>query len=283
MSIHTAEQSIGSGFATSVAVSGGQRVVDRLPLLAHHRGRHPDLVVKWNDMQSAPASVDVAVHLHGHSGSGEQMDLVRDKLPRSGLDWFDLTDPLGRSRSAATVFLLPRGHYTGTNGGKGYEFPALLPSGALPALIATGLAEFGGAAGVATPAMGRLILTAHSGGGNALMQLLHRLHDPDEIHVFDALYFQVDPLIAWTTRHIAADCRLESPRSALRVLHRAGTGAQSRRVGDAIAQAIQFNGCDPAVRRRYRVERTSIPHPDIPRHYGWRLFLDPATDVPDLI
>jgi hypothetical protein len=274
-----AEQNVGSGFAMNVAVSGGQHVVDRLPLLAHHRGSHPDLVVKWNDMQSAPASVDVAVHLHGHSGNGEQMDITRDKLPRSGLDWFDLTNPLGRFRSTPTVFLLPRGHYTGTNGGKGYEFPALLAAGALNALIAAGVAEFAAAAGVPRPTMQRLILTAHSGGGNALMQLLQRHCDADEIHVFDALYFRADPLIEWVTRHITSDCLLAAPRGALRVLYRSGTGEQSRRVGDA----IQNGPCGAAVARRYRVERTTIGHPDIPRHYGWRLFLDPSSDVPDVI
>ena len=52
------------------------------------------------------------------------------------------------------------------------------------------LKRFAAKLGGATPRVGRLILTAHSGGGAALLKILEH-HDPHQVHMFDALYQEV--------------------------------------------------------------------------------------------
>jgi hypothetical protein len=251
--------------AAGAAVPAGRLVVDRLPLLAGHAGTHPDLVLTWNAMTGPPA-VDTVVHLHGYSGRGRAMSLVRDKEPISGLDFADPATPASAGRRSPTLLILPRGNFAGGRSGMAYTFPALLPPGALAALITDALARFGAQTGVHAPA-GRLILTAHSGGGAALMAIL-RHTDPDEVHAFDALYTDPMPLIEWARR------RAVRPGGALRVLYRAGEGTarNSERVHRALA------GLD---RTRYRVERATVGHNAIPRRFGALLLADPTAALSD--
>ena len=241
----------------------GRVVVDRLALLARHRGQPPDLVLRWNPMPT-DAVVDVVVHLHGHSASGLRMNLAQEIEPRSGLDLADPARPSSPGRSTPTLLVLPRGHFYGGRSGHGYSFPALTAPGALTALVDESMRRFAAATG-AHPRRGRLILTAHSGGGAALMSILGHL-DPDEVHTFDALYGDPGPLIGWATRHQAQG------RGALRVLFRPGepTAANSRRVLVALRRGD----------RRFRVEQTSVAHGLIPRTFGWRLLADAGADLP---
>ena len=67
-------------------------------------------------------------------------------------------------RTSPTLLVLPRGNYFGGHSGRGYGFPALHPPGALQALVDDAVARFAAQVG-GQPALGRLILTAHSGGG----------------------------------------------------------------------------------------------------------------------
>jgi hypothetical protein len=258
---------------SAATVAAGRLVVQQLPLLRKHAGTPPDLVLSWNAMASPPA-VDVVVHLHGHSPRGRAMRLDRDMVPVSGLD---LADPGGTSagRTSPTLLVLPRGHFYGGRSGRGYTFPALQPPGAIDELVAQALRLFGERTGVRAP-RGRLVLTAHSGGGASLMRIL-RSADPDEVHTFDALYTDPTPLIEWARRRIA---RREG---ALRVLYRPGepTAPNSRSVRAALTRALR--DADPALRRRFRVEATRVPHMRIPPTFGWRLLADPAADLPDLV
>lgn len=244
-------------------VAAGRLVVDHVPQLAGHQGAGPDLLLRWNAMPGT-ATVDVVVHLHGHSSHGRQMHLVRDKAPISGLDLVDPEHPATAGRTTPTLVVLPRGHFYGGRSGHGYSFPALTSPGAMKALVETALRRFAAASGV-RPTRGRLILTAHSGGGSPLMTILGHL-DPDEVHTFDALYSDPKPLIAWARRRQAAGS------GALRVLFRPGeqTAPNSLRVADAIGSASP----------RFRVERTNVPHLAIPRTYGWQLLADPGADLP---
>jgi uncharacterized protein DUF2272/tail lysozyme len=243
--------------------SGGRLVVARLPQLASHRGTGPDLVLRWGAMPGA-ATVDVVVHLHGFSGRGVRMSLVDDKEPRSGLDLADPAHPATRGRRRPTLLVLPRGHFHGGRSGHGYSFPALTPPGALSRLVDDALRRFAAQTGVRAT-RGKLILTAHSGGGAALMSILRHL-DPDEVHTFDALYNDPAPLIAWVRRRRAAGT------GALRVLFRPGEGtaANSLRVAAALGSG------SPS----FRVEQTRVPHNDIPRTFGWRLLADSSADLP---
>ncbi|WP_337323623.1 phage tail tip lysozyme [Kribbella sp. CCNWLW197] len=210
------------------------------------------------------ATVDVVVHLHGHSRRGRAMHLVRDIAPVSGLDLADPLHPSTAGRTRPTLLVLPRGHFYGGRTGRGYSFPALEPPGAMTKLVDEALRRFGAASGVRAT-RGRLILTAHSGGGASLMAILRHL-DPDEVHTFDALYGDPAPLIAWARR------RQASGSGALRVLFRPGepTERNSLRVAAALGTGSA----------RFRVEQTGVSHMAIPQTYGWRVLADADADLP---
>lgn len=252
------------GVRGAAGTAPGRLVVGRLPMLSAHAGTPPDLVLKWNAM-ARPTRIDVVIHLHGHSGRGRAMRLPRDMEPISGLDFAEPTAPHTAGRTAPTLLVLPRGHYYGGRSGRGYTFPALEPPGAVRALADEALARFGAVTGVRAP-LGRLILTAHSGGGASLMKIL-RHTDPEEVHTFDALYGDPKPLITWARR------RIERGSGALRVLYRPGekTAGNSEKVAAAVR---------PAGARRFRVESTRVGHGAIPRRYGWRLLADAGADLP---
>src|SRR4029453_159967 len=114
----------------------------------------------------------------------------------------------GQGRTRPTLTVLPRGNNTGikqTNGPyNAYTFPALVTKTGLTDLIQVALERFASEVGGSAPRVGRLILTAHSGGGRALLQIL-KYHDPHQVHVFDALYWSPDPLIAWARKRIEKD------------------------------------------------------------------------------
>ena len=115
----------------------------------------------------------------------------------------------GSARTRPTLTVLPRGDDTGLKQPKGklniYRFPALVAKGGLDKLIKFSLERFAKEVGTASPpGIARLILTAHSGGGAALMAILGD-HDPDQVHVFDALYGNPDPLIDWAAKRIRRD------------------------------------------------------------------------------
>ncbi|WP_037499896.1 S8 family serine peptidase [Sphingomonas jaspsi] len=254
--------------------SAGQETVEHVPLLASHRGTSPDLLLRWNDMPAGTSRVDVVVHLHGFSGHGAAMRIDRDKLPISGLDFFDPDHPGSTGRTAPTLCIMPRGNYYGGRTHMGYDFPALFASGAFNALIRFALERFAASAGIANAQPGRVILTGHSGGGAAIMRLLAE-NDPDEIYCFDALYNNPAPLIRW------AQDRLSSGRgatSALRIMFREGEGTarNSHAVAAAIAPALAGH---PDLAARFRAEPVPVQHNDIPRRFGWRLLADATADL----
>ncbi|MHC6591686.1 glucosaminidase domain-containing protein [Arthrobacter sp. C152] len=247
-------------------LAAGRLVVDHLPQLRAHRGTSPDLLLKWNAMPAGVQKVDVVVHLHGYSGKRGKMNIVRDKEPASGLDFADPGQPGTPGRTAPTLAVLPRGHYFGGASGSGYSFPELTKPGALQNLVATALAAFNRETGCsASP--GRLILTAHSGGGAPLMAIL-RHTDPDEVHSFDALYSDPAALIEWARRRVAGGS------GALRVVYR--PGEPTARNSERVARALKTAGAPAS----FRVESTHVPHNDIPRRFGWRLLSDAASPLP---
>ncbi|WP_433684769.1 glycoside hydrolase family 73 protein [Nocardia sp. CA-119907] len=248
------------------AVSPGRLIVPRHPLLQSHAGTPPDVLIEWNGMVQ-PSVVDVVVHLHGYSGHGAVMNIVEHKKPISGLDFADPDHPAAVGRTTPTVLILPRGHHQPKGRYENparYTFPALLPPGALQQLIDDALARFAAATG-AVVRRNRLILTAHSGGGAALMAILGHT-DPDEVHIFDALYNDPKPLIDWVRR------RMTAGTGALRIVYRPGEG--TARHSERVAAVVR-----PACSPNYRVERTSLPHNDIPRRFGWQLLTDASADL----
>lgn len=273
---------------TPTAIRAGRLEVPRVPLLARHKGRSPDLVLRWNDMPTVPREIDVVVHLHGYSFA--TMTLPKHMEVWSGLDLSPVDGASGAGRSRPTLTVLPRGHFTGVKVGRiyRYTFPALTTRDGLSTLVKVALAQFSDRTGGVTPTVGRLILTAHSGGGAPLMQILRNqaeqgLPGPDEVHVFDGLYQDPTPLAEWATRRIAADRRAalsgSAPASAMRVFFGPSTRTFSLRLERALAAPI--GDATAPVRDRYRVESSRLGHWQIARQYGWRVLADPGVDVPD--
>jgi D-alanyl-D-alanine carboxypeptidase len=275
---------------TEATVTAGRLQIDSAPPLSAHKGTPPDLILHWNDMASVPDVVDIVVHLHGFSKHGVRMRLDVDKEPDSGLDFTDPAAPGTVGRTRPTLGILPRGaHIEGSK----YDFPALQTSAGLDALIDYALAQFATAVGAATMSRGRFLLTAHSGGGKTLASVLS-FADPDEVHVFDALYWSADSLIRWVRRRLARDIAAVGnsgaapvDAGACRVVftepppEKNGTKPQSLAVHRALQKVwASSTGAESVLGSRYRVQRTGVGHPDIPRRYGWRLLADAGVTLP---
>jgi N-acetylmuramoyl-L-alanine amidase/D-alanyl-D-alanine carboxypeptidase len=273
-------------FAGEVAAGGvpaGRLELDSVPLLSRHRGKPPDMVLRWNDMTSPPEEIDVVVHLHGYARGG--MTLPRGIEPFAGLDLAPVDGAEGQGRARPTLTVLPRGHDTGVKNKSGlyrYTFPQLVGKDDLPRLIAFALERFAAAVGGAAPRVARLILTAHSGGGAPLLAIL-RHHDPHEVHVYDALYQDAGALAAWARGRLRGDRAAVDggggPAGALRVFYGRYTRSHSRAVQRALADDLREAPSE--LRDRYRVESSTLGHWQIPRQYGWRMLADPGADVPN--
>jgi subtilisin family serine protease len=261
----------------SAPVVPGRLVIDTVPLLASHRGTHPDLILHWNAMPDGVALVDIAIHFHGWAANGESMRLDVDKEPKSGLDFSNPLDPADPTpgRSRPTLCILPRGNYIS---GRAYNHPALVTPTGLQDLISFSLGRFKDATG-AQPAIGQLILTAHSGGGAGLMGAL-RHNVPDEVHAFDALYGPADRLVGWAQKRIQAEAG-GGETGALRILFRDGedTAANSRAVAQALAPLLASSSV-PGIADRYRAQATTVRHCDIPARFGWLLLANAAAPLP---
>jgi hypothetical protein len=257
----------------STTIAGGELALSSVPLLAQHAGAPPALFLRWNDM-TLDGEIDVVVHLHGNSRRGKAMDLLKEKVPVSGLD------PQRRQRP--TLCVLPHGHFDGTS----YEFPALITPDGLGNLILFAIEQFAVTNNLTVqPVRKRLILTAHSHGGRALEQILKNSSiDPDEIHVFDATYdfkgLGINPLRNWADRHITQDkiSAAGTELGALRVIFFPNTGTQAKAL--ELQQFLNFAiPWGSVLDRRYRVEKTTEPHPTIPKRFGGFLLADTAADL----
>jgi hypothetical protein len=255
-------------------IAPGERYLSATPVLRGHAGTQPDLLLRWNDIPPEVASIDVAVHLHGFSQQGGDMQLA-EKAPRSGLDL------AGRARP--TLAVLPRGNWIRRTW---YDFPALLDGG-LDELVDYAVAQFAEGRRVAVD---RLILTAHSGGGMpAVDAIAAAARKPDELHIFDGLYGR-DPALGDPLRGIEVvdgwlgeRFRHEPKRpGALRIVYiEQQTGPFSRAVAALIGKHLKTPEPDLAasLAKRYRVERSAVPHAYVAAVCGPWLLADPAADL----
>lgn len=281
----------GLGLALGEVVGSGRAAVTT-PVLSGHGPHSPNLVLKWNVSPANFTSVDVVVHFHGHTGL-PVADVLANKEGISGVDF------TAASRPRPTLALIPRGHFFGGRHNNGYDFPAVTAAGGLAALTRGGLDEF--ATGqLSQPAGslsgGRLVLTAHSGGGAALLQVM-RQADPDEVHLFDALYQSADVVSRWAVRRLLADAAAlagmpeadwegwaAASGGAMRAvfLPTSDTTPHNTRLHQDVWCALQTVS-NPAVRaclaRRYRVEQTRVAHEDIPGRFGPPLLADAGADL----
>jgi hypothetical protein len=232
--------------------------------------------------------------------------LPRDIEPLSGLDFRNPEDPADATsaRTRPTLGVLPRGTLAGPESLRRYTFPTLTTSTGVKELIDLALDALASRLGLAQrPRQARLILTAHSGGGAALLAAL-RYVDPDEIHLFDALYgsprSDYPHFIRWFQAHIRRD------QAAVVGLSGAALAAYMRERGSAlravyhpvppihgrpaphVVQALELDGLlraalgGPAgvLNPWYSMQRTTVVHCDIPRRYGWRLLANAAAALP---
>ncbi len=257
-------------------LAAGEVFLSDTPVLRGHAGTQPDLLLRWNAIPPEAAAIDVVVHLHGFSQQGGAMPLA-EKVSRSGLDLSGRTRP--------TLALLPRGNWIRHTW---YDFPALLDGG-LGRLVDHAVEQFAARTRATVPAVDRLIVTAHSGGGMpAVDAIAAARRAPDELHVFDGLYGRDpsagDPLAgldlvdAWLGERLAREP--ERP-GALRVVYiERQTGPFSRAVGRLIERhlAAAAPGLAPILKPRYRVEPSAVPHAYVAAVCGPVLLTDPGAD-----
>lgn len=104
---------------------------------------------------------------------------------------------------------------------------------------------------------------------------------PDEIHLFDAMYYTPPALLAWITRHIASEDAASAGTSAFRMFFTAGasTTGHANEIATRVRRDLHAATNTSALAPYFRVERTGVPRIAIPRTYGWRLLADASADV----
>ena len=275
----------------------------RVDPLRGHAGSGANLFLRWNNVPIDARTVDVVVHLHGYISAVPNADTLIELARRSGLDLSGRTRP--------TLAILPRGrritpaevreHQERLNKqprkpgmapkrarNDVYTFPALTRDDGkgLESLVSGALVWFGGQVGRRDGQpfqLGRLILTAHSGGGAALNMLVaahtrRRVCNPDEVHVFDGLYGEATGLKSWVSARLATDGRrssgdeMRAQDGSLRVFYN-GTRYWSEDLAKSLpSRAHQLWPW-------YRVECTTVTHLEIPNKYGPPLLRDRAADL----
>ena len=273
---------------------------------------------RWNvDAATAPGStVEVVVYLHGYSTEPDDARFIAGKTASAGVDMLADDGSVRVRASRPTLALVPRGRHTR---GATWVFDKLPDRAAFDRLVEAGLSWLASTAlglpAGSTPTRGRLTLAAHSGGGAGLSALLASGLDPDEVICFDSVYGGEDPIRRWALARIAS---VRAPRSGLRVFytgcsapaaaypagrwvtarngrityqspgswtyrnggwHLITTEVYARRLHEAIRRALSGVTGGAALVNRFRVQRTSVAHNDIPRTYGALLLENIAADV----
>lgn len=276
-------------------VGGGAEEADA-PMLASRLS--PNAALRWNVQPMSVACVDLLLHFHGAG-----ITTIKAKADRGGLDFNDPAaatrdDPPLRDRP--TLGLAPAGVPVGTT--LNVDFSAVTrDAAALDAFIAWGLdrlatVQLSQPAGSLTREGQRLIVSAHSAGGQALEAVL-AYADPHEVEMFDCTYYGVANTARWVLSRLRRDAAalaplgseeawrqyMRSEGGSLRCLFTAGrTAAASTELHDVISCALQTlpdPGLAAFLGGYYRVERTGVGHPDLPRTFGWQLLVDPAQEL----
>jgi LAS superfamily LD-carboxypeptidase LdcB len=260
--------------------------------LRAHNGKKlfcgPVLILNWNTlrwMNEPELKIDIVIHLHGNGSEGMNLEDQKEwentcKDPKGrGLHWFQ--PPAGApERQRPTLGFLVRGRSRGNNH---FDFPVLSSKAGIGELIEFGfsrLKEIYPPLQKRDLTRDRLILTAHSGGGQPLTDIITNIGDiVDELHIFDALYTNPNNLIKWALSRIDREISNPERPGAFRVLHRGeGTEKYSLDVCSKLKRKLLNH---PSLEKRYRVQRTSTPHKSIPYRYGSALLTDAGMDFPN--
>ena len=265
------------------AVQPGFAYFTNTPCLASHHGSQPDLFATWNAIPLGTPAVDVVLYLHGFALSDGQDAPLAEFVRISGLGPGAGGHALA-TRTRPTLALIPRGDASPTppydGGAWPYYFPALDDNGAAALIsgVLDGFATARRALGdpLSTCDMGRFLVMGHSGGGKGVRKVLASpQHDPDEVHLFDALY-EVNPdLKPWIDRcfsHPDADRRLS-------IHYTDQTHRLSERVADYIETCLATAARPGSLRSRLLVEEAGVRHMKVPRQYMPTILADRPAPV----
>jgi len=274
--------------------------------------------VRWNIDSSIAAGsvVDIVVHLHGYGDP--RPGFLERKAALAGIEMVDPTGQVRIRRGRPTLALVPRGRDAA--GGRWF-FDNLPDRAAFDALVDAALSWFCTTVltlpSGSSLARRRLTLMAHSGGGAGVSALLANGLNPDEVVCFDSMYGGEESVRRWAEARMASP---EAPRSGLRIFylpcsgpspsypggrwiqtrsgsryespgswsyrgdkkwHLLSTEVYARRVHRAIQRALARTSSAAALAERFRVERTSVAHNDIPGWYSPLLLDDIAATAPN--
>jgi N-acetylmuramoyl-L-alanine amidase len=293
------------------------------PMLADTKPNHSkqydfNVMLSWNDIPKNTCEIDVVVHFHGYNmPDGATIYRVAE------LSGLDLSDPTGNTavkRSPPTLCILPLGKSEPSKKRRDrHVFPFFNSDTGLPDLITDALDFLAQSNSLPKGIfkVRRLILTAHSGGGTAIRDILsHRnagtlrlpkdisgtQKDIDEIHLFDATYDGASQVKKWladrrTKDSGLAEAAIPTKGGALRVIY-LPCGAEQRKyrqndkgewscdTGETETEArhieAELNRLIPSgspLRRWYRVEQTKVRHNDIPKTFGFQLLADAGENL----
>src|SRR5262245_54660658 len=254
-----------------------------------------NVFLRWCDIPKNRCEVDVVVHFHGWDIRTEKKAFFEFAVKNSGLDLLKPDGALTRQRPTLCILPFGKGEkMPGKDHRIKYTFPFLTgKNDGLQQLIDFSLKYLADRYKSAFT-MGRLILTAHSGGGAAVSSILQilskgslvlRKKDIDEIHLFDSTYGDQQSFIDWATNKINAS-EASAKSGALRVLYQpfdskcneSGTAAGSRQIEKGISDKTKKY---PGLNSRYRVQPTRIEHPSIPKTFGFQLLANASADLDD--
>ena len=255
----------------------------------------PNVEARWNVDAATPANstIDIVVHLHGYSSRPDDAAFLPRKAGAAGVDLVDDSGAVRVRASQATLALVPRGRHAQ---GSTWLFDNLPNRAAFDDLVTAALTWFATTVlrltSGATLTRGRVTLAAHSGGGAGMSALLANGLDPDEVMCFDSTYGGEQPIRRWAEARIASAA---AGRSGLRVFYRecgadawvnrngawrlVSTEVSARRLQHALDQALAQASGGAALAQRFRVQRTSVRHNDIPARYSPSLLDNIAANV----
>jgi hypothetical protein len=279
-----------------------------------------NVAARWNvdAATTSGSAIHIVVHLHGFSLQADDANFLPRKTAAAGIDMVADDGTVRVRASRPTLALVPRGRHTSGATWVFDRLPdraaldALIDAG----LAWLGTTVLGLPSG-STLRRGQLTLAAHSGGGAGMSALLAKGVNPDELMCFDSMYGGEDSIRRWAIARIQST---DAPRSGLRVFYTGCSGPleahpggrwvtgqrgttyeppgswtyssanrawrltttelSARRLHDAIVRALAQASGGAALERRFRVQRTSITHNDIPAQYCPLLLENIAGDVP---
>jgi hypothetical protein len=254
-----------------------------------------NVFLRWCDIPKNRCEVDVVVHFHGWDIRSKKTAFFEFAVKNSGLDLLKPDGALTRQRPTLCILPFGKGEKMPEPDKRiKYTFPFFTSKNdGLQQLIDFSLKYLADRYKSAFT-IGRLILTAHSGGGAALSSILQKLakgslvlrkKDFDEIHLFDSTYDDQQSFIDWATNKINAS-ETSAKSGALRVIYqpfndeckKSGTTAGSQQIEKGISsKATKY----PNLNLRYRVQPTRIEHLSIPKTFGFQLLANASADLDD--